>query len=74
MKSVLADMPIQQYEDNGTADPHTIMNWMKGESGLEQKKRPGNLLSRYERRKELTCTEPLPYEIELRELLKKRHR
>lgn len=44
-----------------------------GEVGLEPKKKPGNPLSRYERRKELTYTEQLQYEIELlkRELLKK---
>ena len=43
VKSVLAGMPILQY--NGNAE-HTIMNWVKkyqaeGESGLEQKKKPG---------------------------------
>lgn len=55
-----------------------IIEWTKkylaeGEAGLEPKKKPGNPLSRYERRKELTYTEQLQYEIELlkRELLKK---
>lgn len=45
----------------------------EGESGLEQKRKPGNPLSRYERRKELTYEEQLQYQIELfkRELLKK---
>ena len=54
------------------------MDWVKkyeqeGESGLEAKKKPGNPLSRYERRKELTYEEQLQYQIELlkRELVKK---
>lgn len=44
-----------------------------GEAGLIIKKKPGNPLSRYERRKELTYEEQLQYQIELlkRELLKK---
>ena len=55
-----------------------VRNWVKnyqaeGEVGLEQKKKPGNPLSRYERRKELTYDEQLQYQIELlkRELIKK---
>ena len=55
-----------------------IQEWTKkylaeGEAGLEQKKKPGNPLSRYERRKELTYEEQLQYQIELlkRELVKK---
>ena len=55
-----------------------VRNWTKiylseGEAGLEPKKKPGNPLSRYERRKELSYTEQLQYEIELlkRELMKK---
>lgn len=45
----------------------------KGETGLEVKKKPGNPLSRYERRKELTYEEQLQYQIELlkREVVKK---
>ena len=45
----------------------------EGEEGLEVKKKPGNPLSKYERRKELTREEALLYQIELlkRELLKK---
>ena len=45
----------------------------QGEMGLETKKKPGNPLSRYERRKELTYEEQLQYQIELlkRELLQK---
>ena len=55
-----------------------VRDWVKiyqaeGEAGLEPKKKPGNPLSRYERRKELTYEEQLQYQIELlqRELLKK---
>lgn len=55
-----------------------VQEWTKkylasGEAGLEPKKKPGNPLSRYERRKELTYEEQLQYQIELlkRELLKK---
>ena len=45
-------------------DDWQIRNWVKlyqvaGEAGLEVKKKPGNPLSRYERRKELTCGEQL---------------
>ena len=55
-----------------------VRNWVKayqteGEAGLEVKKKPGNPLSRYERRNELTYEEQLQYQIELlkRELVKK---
>ena len=55
-----------------------VRDWVKvyqseGEAGLEPKKKPGNQLSRYERRKELTYEEQLQYKIELlkRELVKK---
>ena len=55
-----------------------VRDWVKiyqaeGEAGLEVKKKPGNPLSRYERRKELTYEEQLQYQIELlkRELVKK---
>ena len=78
VKAVLHGTPAQWYENEGIADHHTVVNWVKkylaeGESGLEQKKKPGNPLSRYERRKELTYEEQLQYQIELlkRELVKK---
>jgi len=78
VKAVLSGTPVQKYENEGIADHHTIMNWVKkylaeGDAGLEPKKRPGNPLSRYERRKELTYEEQLQYQIELlkRELVKK---
>lgn len=55
-----------------------VRDWVKiylsdGETGLDPKKKPGNPLSRYERRKELTYEEQLQYQIELlkRELVKK---
>lgn len=61
----------------GSSD-YQIRTWVKkyqaeGEAGLESKKKPGNPLSRYERRKELSYEEQLQYQIELlkRELLKK---
>ena len=78
VKSVLSGTPAWEYEKNGIADHHTIMKWVKkyqqeGEVGLEQKKKPGNPLSRYERRKELSYEEQLQYQIELlkREMVKK---
>ena len=59
-------------------DDRVVRNWVRkylaeGDAGLEQKKKPGNPLSRYERRKELTYGEQLQYQIELlkRELVKK---
>ena len=56
VKAVLAGRPAQYYENNGIADHHTVMRWVKkyqeeGENGLEQKRKPGNPLARYERRK-----------------------
>ena len=54
-----------------------VRSWVKacqaeGEAGLEQKKKPGNPLSRYERRKELSYEESLQYQVELpkRELVR----
>lgn len=55
-----------------------VRNWTKvylaeGETGLDPKKKPGNPLARYERRKELSYEEQLQYQVELlkRELMKK---
>ena len=55
-----------------------IHKWTKqylegGEAALVSKRKPGNPLAKYERRKELTPTEQLEYKIALleRELLKK---
>ena len=60
------------------SNDYQIRQWTKiylekGEAGLEPKKKPGNPLSRYERRKELSYEEQLQYQIELlkRELVKK---
>ena len=76
--AVLSGTPAQEYEKKGIVDHHTVMKWVKkyeqeGEAGLEPKKKPGNPLSRYERRKELTYEQQLQYQIELlkRELVKK---
>ena len=51
----------------------TIKYLAEGEAGPEVKKKPGNSLSRYGCRKELTYEEQLQYQIELlkRELVKK---
>ena len=61
----------------GSSD-RQVRDWVniyltEGEAGLEPKKKPGNPLSRYERRKELSYEEQLKYQIELlkRELVKK---
>ena len=78
VKDVLSGIPAQEYENKGIVDHHTVMRWVKkyeqdGEAGLETKRKPGNPLARYLRRKELTYEEQLQYQIELlkRELLKK---
>ena len=44
-----------------------------GEEALENKKKPGNPLTKYERKKELTREEELEYQVELlkRELMRK---
>ena len=77
VKQVLAGASARSWEDQGI-DHHQVRIWTRkyleeGESGLEPKKKPGNPLSRYERRKELTYEEQLQYQIELlkRELVKK---
>ena len=68
VKEVLAGKPIRAWEPEIRNEQ--VRQWVKkyqaeGETGLEPKKRPGNPLSRYERRKELTYTEQLQYQIEL---------
>ena len=62
VKEVLAGKSIRTWEP----DIHhkRVEDWVtkyqtEGEAGLEPKKLPGNPLSRYERRKELTYTEQL---------------
>lgn len=78
VKAVLSGVPAQKYENEGIVSHTTIAVWIKkyqqeGEAGLEPKKKPGNPIARYERRKELTYEEQLQYQIELlkRELVKK---
>ena len=77
VKQVLNGASIRQWESQGVGHSQ-VHKWTKiyleqGEIGLEPKKKPGNPLSRYERRKELTYEEQLQYQIELlkRELVKK---
>ena len=76
-----SDSPVHRREKTPRfqiPSDRQVRDWVKiyqveGEAGLEQKKKPGNPLSRYERRKELTYEEQLQYQIELlkRELIKK---
>ena len=77
VKQVLKGASVRNWEKQGIRH-RQVQDWVKkyleeGEGGLEPKKRPGNPLSKYERRKELTYEEHLQYQIELlkRELLKK---
>ena len=78
LKRNLAGETSRALERETGCGHRLIQEWTKkylaeGEVGLEQKKKPGNPLSRYERRKELTYEEQLQYQIELlkRELVKK---
>ena len=77
VKQVLNGASVRQWENQGIGHSQ-VHSWTnayleQGEDGLEPKKKPGNPLSRYERRRELTHEEQLQYQIELlkRELLKK---
>ena len=77
VKEVLKGASISNWENQGIRHGQ-VHAWTKiyleqGEHGLEPKKKPGNPLSRYESRKELTYEEQLQYQIELlkRELVKK---
>lgn len=71
------ESPIKLHKETGISDGN-IRKWKRrylagGEAALENKKKPGNPLSKYERRKELTRQEQLEYQVELlkRELMKK---
>ncbi|WP_313156257.1 helix-turn-helix domain-containing protein [Lacrimispora sp.] len=71
------ESPKRLYEETGISDGN-IRKWKRqyqagGESALENKKKPGNPLTKYERCKELTREEQLEYQVELlkRELMKK---
>ena len=77
VNQVLRGVSVRHWESQGIHH-RVVQNWVKkyqveGEGGLEVKKKPGNPLSRYERRKELSYEEQLQYQIELlkRELAKK---
>lgn len=77
VKAVLNGSPTTAWESIGI-DNRQVRNWVRkyqeeGEVGLEAKKKPGNPLSKYERKKELTYEEQLLYKIALleRELIKK---
>ena len=77
VKQVLNGASVRQWESQGI-NHSQVHKWTKaylelGENGLQPKKKPGNPLSKYERRKKLTYEEQLQYQIELlkRELLKK---
>jgi transposase-like protein len=76
-RNLAGESAMSLSREIGSSD-FQIRSWVKiylseGETGLEPKKKPGNPLSRYERRKELTYDEQLQYQIELlkRELVKK---
>ena len=71
------ESPIKLHEETGISDGN-IRKWKrqylaKGEKALENMKKPGNPLSKYTRKKELSHEEQLEYQVELlkRELLKK---
>ena len=68
VKEVLTGKSVRAWEPD--IRHMQVQEWVKkyqaeGEAGLEPKKKPGNPLSRYERRKELSYTEQLQYQIEL---------
>ena len=76
-RNLSGESALSLSKEIGSSDKQ-VRNWVKiylaeGESGLAPKKKPGNPLSRYERKKELTYGEQLQYQIELlkRELVKK---
>ena len=71
------ESPEKLHKETGINDG-CIRKWKRqylaeGEESLENKKKPGNPLSKYERRKELSGEEQLEYPIELlkRELLRR---
>lgn len=71
------ESPVKLHEETGISDG-AIRKWKRqylagGEAALENKKKPGNPLAKYERRKELSREEQLEYQVLLlkRELMKK---
>ena len=78
VKRNLAGETLMSLERETGVSNSQIHTWTKqylagGEAALVNKRKPGNPLAKYERRKELTATEQLEYKIALleRELLKK---
>ena len=78
VKRNLAGETLTSLERETGINNSQIHKWTKqylagGEAALVNKRKPGNPLAKYERRKELTPTEQLEYKIALleRELLKK---
>ena len=71
-RNLAGETAVSLAKEIGSSD-FQVRSWVKkylteGEAGLEPKKKPGNPLSRYERRKELTYKEKLQYHIELLKL------
>ena len=78
VKRNLAGESLMNLERETGISNSQIYNWTKkylegGEEALVNKRKPGNSLAKYTRKKELTPTEQLEYKIALleRELLKK---
>ena len=78
VKRVLKGETLRTLERETGISNSQIYKWTKqylagGEAALINKRKPGNLLAKYTRKKELTPTEQLEYKIALleRELLKK---
>ena len=78
VKRNLGGETLRSIERDTGVNSSLIYQWTKrylerGESALVNKRKPGNPLARYTRKKELTPTEQLEYRIALleRELLKK---
>jgi len=70
------ESPVKLHRETGISDGN-IRKWKRqylagGENALQNKKKPGNPMSKYTRKKELSDKEQLEYQVELlkRELLK----
>ena len=78
VKRVLEGEGLRKIESETGISNSLISSWTKkyierGEEALINKKKPGNPLAKYTRKKELTYTEELEYKVAIleRELLKK---
>ena len=78
VKRVLEGDSLRKIEKETGISNSLISSWTKkyierGEEALINKKKPGNPLAKYTRKKELTYTEELEYKVAIleRELLKK---